>query len=264
MDTKSIFQSKVLWSFLVSALCAWAGKHKWLVTADEQGAILDWVYSGVGLVATVFGIYTRMKMTPANTSALSLDGGPVSAAKVVVLGLFIGTFCGGCSASTAPAALAAQTGASIQAYQTDMSAMVEAIIAGYRADEQARVDDLYNAAVASHTDAAGKGDVAAIQGLQTIRLQKYAAIEAVCTAMRAKFQSANVNAANALVGASGLQQYFANAASNAQTMQQAETGAIQLLQAYLGQKNTPTTNAISQALGTLGSTVVVPATAANK
>jgi len=246
MDTKSIFASKTIWGILVTLACTFLGKHGWVVDNTTQTDILQWISTVGAVLGSAVAIYGRMTAT----KNLTLTG-----AATPLVGLFV--LLAGCSSSTAPATLAQTTGASIAAYQTDMTNLVEAVIAGYRADQQAQVDKLYADAVASHTDAKGQGDVAAIQGLNAIRAQKYADIEVECAAIRAKFTAANVNAANALAGVAGLQGYFTNAANNSQTIQQATDAAMQLLQAYLTSKQAPPATPMTKAIQAVPKTVIM-------
>jgi hypothetical protein len=245
MDTKALFASKTIWGILIALVCSFLGKRGWVVDGTTQADILQWVSDLGTLVGTAIALYGRIKAS----KPLSLTG-----ITPLLLGFLMFA---GCASSPAPATLAATTGASIAAYQTDMTNLVEAVIAGYRADQQSQVDALYAAAVASHTDAKGQGDVAAIQGLNAIRLQKYAAIEVECTAIRAKFAVANVNAANALAGVAALQKYFQSAVDNSQTLQQASDAAMQLIQQYLAGKETQPATPMGKALGAVPRTVIV-------
>jgi hypothetical protein len=252
MYTTAFFKSKTIWGILIALLSTFLGKRGWVIDDTTQATILQWISDIGTLTGTALAIWGRVKAT----QPLSMAGGVVpKALPVTMLGFLM---LAGCASSPAPATLTATTGASIAAYQTDMTNLVEAVITGYRADQQAQVDALYAAAVASHTDAKGQGDVAAIQGLNAIRAQKYADIEVECAAIRAKFTAANVNAANALTGVAALQGYFTNTANNAQLIQQTTDAAIQLLQAYLAKQAPAPATPMTKAVQAIPKTAVVP------
>lgn len=110
-------------------------------------------------------------------------------------------------------------------YQKNVTKLVEAFIADYRATARTTADSLYEKAKASVTGADGKVNAATLEAVTNKRLADYAETESNCIAMRNKLILANTDIDHILALTKQMREYFASANKMSISMNDA-SGAV--------------------------------------